>query len=117
MLRLPQSEIRRSQWEFCHSDLRSIPLEFLRMNNVTEQQWWIKAWRHQKWYATLVAEIKALYASIDRQGDPATLQRIIARADAIEKRILRLKRVMGRHWQRAPRVLARMPSQFSVLVH
>ncbi|HME40348.1 MAG TPA: hypothetical protein VKG63_15435 [Steroidobacteraceae bacterium] len=87
------------------------------MSNIAEQQWWIKAWRHQKWYAAFVAEMKALYASIDHQSDPATLQKIIARADAIEKRILRLKLVMGRHWQRAPRVLARIPGQLSVLVH
>jgi hypothetical protein len=87
------------------------------MGKLSEQQWWVKARRYHEWYSAFVAEMKSLYASIDHHHDPAALQRIIARADAIEKRVTRLKLIMGRHWQRAPRVLARIPCQFSALVH
>ena len=87
------------------------------MGKLSEQQWWIKARRYHDWYSAFAAEMKSLYASIDHQKDPAALQRIITRADAIEKRVTRLRLIMGRHWQRAPKVLARIPCQFSALVH
>jgi hypothetical protein len=87
------------------------------MGKLSEQQWWVKARRYHNWYSAFVAEMKSLYGSIDHHHDPAALQRIIARADAIEKRVTRLKLIMGRHWQRAPKVLARIPCQVSALVH
>jgi hypothetical protein len=87
------------------------------MGKLTEQQWWVKARHHHEWYSAFMVEMRSLYVSIEVQDDPAVLQRIIARADAIQKRIVRLRLVIKRHWMRAPKVLARVPWQVSALIH
>jgi hypothetical protein len=69
---------------------------------LTEAQWWAKARRHQKWWESWLAEMAALEATIDRLKDPQALQRIIDRAETIERRERLLKRIMARHFERAP---------------
>ena len=75
-------------------------------NTLTERQWWRKAKRHEKWLAGMADELEAIGADIERRENAQALQKSAARAKAISKRITRLQRIMQRHFERAPDMLA-----------
>jgi hypothetical protein len=78
----------------------------MRNDRLTERQWWQKAKRHEKWLAAMGDELEAIGTVIERPDNAKALQKSAARAQAISKRIVRLQRVMQRHFERAPRMLA-----------
>jgi hypothetical protein len=78
------------------------------------ERWWAKARRHQEWYASWLAEMIALKATIDGVNDIQALQKILDRADAIGTRCRKLKRIMTRHLERAPDLLPGLDSPSQV---
>jgi len=81
----------------------------MRNDRLTERQWWRRAKRHEKWLAAMGDELEAIGSVIERADDAEALQRGATRARIISKRIAQLQRVMQRHFERAPRMLADIP--------
>ena len=75
-------------------------------DTLSELQWWRKAKRHEMWLVAMADELDAIGADIERLDNAQASQRCAARAQAISKRIARLQRVMQRHFERAPHMLA-----------
>jgi hypothetical protein len=69
---------------------------------LTEDQWFAKAGGHVRWKAAFHSELAKLEPRIAKAQDVQTVQRIIERVAAIERRAKQLKRVMARHIDRAP---------------
>jgi len=88
----------------------------MRDNKLTERQWWRKAKRHEKWLVAMGDELEAIGTVIERSDNAQALQRSAGRAQAIAKRIARLQRVMQRHFERAPLMLADNPTGHLVML-
>jgi len=88
----------------------------MRDDRLTERQWWRRAKRHEKWLAAMGEELEGIGTVIKRADDADALKRGAARARAISRRIARLQRVMQRHFERAPRMLADSPTGRLVVV-
>ena len=84
-------------------------------DTLTELQWWRKAKRHEKWLVALGDKLDAVGAEIERLDNAQALQRCAARAQAISRRIAQLQRVMQRHFERAPDMLADIPTGHLVM--
>lgn len=88
----------------------------MRNDRLTERQWWRKAKRHEKWLAAMGEELEVIRRVIERPPNAQALNKIAARAELIAKRIARLQRVMQRHFERAPRMLAGFPTANPVML-
>jgi hypothetical protein len=82
---------------------------------LTEAQWMAKAARHRAWDASWLSELETLFGKVDELTDIQAVQKIADRADAIAKRSEQLKRIMERHFERAPSEL--LPELFSAFGH
>ena len=78
--------------------------------NFTEQEWWTKANRQAKWKVSFGVELRALEAQVERVNDIRSLQKIIDRIEAIERRLAQLQMVMQRHLAHAPDLLPGLQS-------
>jgi hypothetical protein len=85
---------------------------------LTEAQWFAKAARHRAWDAMWLSELETLFEKVDELTDIQAVQKIADRADVIAKRGEQLKRIMERHFERAPaELLPELISAFNRQMH